>query len=265
MDFTRKDVMTFDCYGTLIDWERGILAAVQPVVGAHGLTVPDGRVLELYADLEAAAEAGPYRPYSEVLAAVVRGLGERLGFRATPAEAARLADSVGEWPAFPDTPAALAALRRRFKLAVISNVDDALFAASAERLGVDFDWVITAQQARSYKPSTKPSRTALERIGAPRERLLRVAQSHFHAHAPAKRPGPDTVWISRRRGKQGAGATPPGRARPDLEVGRFTRRRRGARRRRPPPPLSRRWPGPAPRAGARGGAAGATATVRLGR
>jgi 2-haloacid dehalogenase len=218
MDFTRKEVMTFDCYGTLIDWERGILAAVQPVVGAHGLTVPDGRVLELYADLEAAAEAGPYRPYSEVLAAVVRGLGERLGFRATPAEVARLADSVGEWPAFPDTPAALAALRRRFKLAVISNVDDALFAASAERLGVDFDWVITAQQARSYKPSTRPFRMALERIGGPEERLVHVAQSLYHDHVPAKRLGLDTVWVNRRRGEPGTGATPPATAQPDLEV-----------------------------------------------
>src|SRR5262245_26018550 len=102
MDFACKDVLTFDCYGTLIDWERGILVAVQPALRAHGLTAPDDRVLELYADLEAAAEAGPYRPYTDVLAAVVRGLGERLGFRATPAEAARLADSVGEWPAFPD-------------------------------------------------------------------------------------------------------------------------------------------------------------------
>jgi 2-haloacid dehalogenase len=191
---------------------------VQPVVGAHGLTVPDGRVLELYADLEAAAEAGPYRPYSEVLAAVVRGLGERLGFRATPAEVARLADSVGEWPAFPDTPAALAALRRRFKLAVISNVDDALFAASAERLGVDFDWVITAQRARSYKPSTRPFRMALERIGGPEERLVHVAQSLYHDHVPAKRLGLDTVWVNRRRGEPGTGATPPATAQPDLEV-----------------------------------------------
>ena len=102
IDFARKQVLTFDCYGTLIDWETGIASALRPVLRAHGVSVPDERLLELYADLEAAAEKGPYRPYSEILAAVVRGLGERLGFQATPAEAASLAHSVGAWPAFPD-------------------------------------------------------------------------------------------------------------------------------------------------------------------
>jgi 2-haloacid dehalogenase len=218
IDFARKHVLTFDCYGTLIDWETGIAAALRPVLGAHGVSVPDERLLELYADLEAAAEAGPYRPYSEVLAAVVRGLGERLGFQATPEEAASLAESVRDWPAFPDSPPALAVLKRRYKLAVISNVDDALLAASARRLGVAFDWVITAQQARSYKPSTRPFLVALERIGLPQDHILHVAQSLFHDHLPAKGLGLDTAWVNRRQGKPGAGATPPATARPDLEV-----------------------------------------------
>jgi 2-haloacid dehalogenase len=218
VDFARKAVLTFDCYGTLIDWEAGIAEAVRPVLQAHGLAVPDERVLELYAELEAAAEAGPYRAYAEVLAAVMRGLGQRVGFAPTLAEEARLAASIGEWPAFPDTPAALAALRRRFKLAIVSNVDDALFAASAKRLGVDFDWVVTAQQARSYKPSAAIFRVALERIGVPTERLVHVAQSLFHDHVPAKQLGLDTVWVNRRRGRPGFGATPPAAAQPDLEV-----------------------------------------------
>ena len=218
IDFARKRVLTFDCYGTLIDWETGISAALQPVLEAHGVSVPEDRLLELYADLEAAAEGGPYRPYSEVLAAVVRGLGERLGFQATPAETASLADSVGAWPAFPDSPPALAALKRRYKLAIISNVDDALLAASARRLGVELDWVITAQQVRSYKPSTRPFLVAIERIGLPQDHILHVAQSLFHDHVPAKGLGLDTVWVNRRHGKPGAGATPPADARPDLEV-----------------------------------------------
>ena len=218
MDFAGKAVLTFDCYGTLIDWETGIAAAVRPVLRAHGLAVSDDRLLELYAELEAAAEAGPYRAYAEVLAAAMRGLGQRLGFAPTPAEVVHLANSVGAWPAFPDTPAALAALRRRFKLAIISNVDDVLFAATARRLGVDFDWVVTAQQARSYKPSTAIFRVALDRIGLPTERLVHVAQSLFHDHVPAKQLGLDTVWVNRRRGRPGFGATPPAAAQPDLEV-----------------------------------------------
>ena len=218
MDFAGKAVLTFDCYGTLIDWETGIAAAVRPVLRAHGLAVSDDRLLELYAEIEAAAEAGPYRAYAEVLAAAMRGLGQRLGFAPTPAEVVHLANSAGAWPAFPDTPAALAALRRRFKLAIISNVDDVLFAATARRLGVDFDWVVTAQQARSYKPSTAIFRVALDRIGLPTERLVHVAQSLFHDHVPAKQLGLDTVWVNRRRGRPGFGATPPAAAQPDLEV-----------------------------------------------
>jgi 2-haloacid dehalogenase len=218
VDFAGKAVLTFDCYGTLIDWETGIAAAVRPVLRAHGLAVSDDRLLELYAEIEAAAEAGPYRAYAEVLAAAMRGLGQRLGFAPTPAEVVHLANSVGAWPAFPDTPAALAALRRRFKLAIISNVDDVLFAATARRLGVDFDWVVTAQQARSYKPSTAIFRVALDRIGLPTERLVHVAQSLFHDHVPAKQLGLDTVWVNRRRGRPGFGATPPAAAQPDLEV-----------------------------------------------
>jgi 2-haloacid dehalogenase len=218
MDFARKDVLTFDCYGTLIDWETGILSAVQPVLRAHHVNVSDEMLLECYAELEALAEAGPYRPYTEVLATVMRGLGDRIGFAPTSANIAALAGSVANWPAFGDSPVALAALKRRFKLAIISNIDDELFAASNRRLGVQFDWVITAQQARSYKPSTNNFQVAFERIGLPTERLLHVAQSLFHDHVPAKALGLDTVWVNRRQTKHGFGATPPATAQPDLEV-----------------------------------------------
>jgi 2-haloacid dehalogenase len=218
LDFSRKAVLTFDCYGTLIDWEAGILAAVRPILRAHGVEAGDDQVLELFARLESAAEAGPYRPYAQILASVMRGLGQRLGFAPGPAEVGALAASVGDWPPFSDSVAALAALKRRFRLAIISNIDDDLFAASQRRLGVDFDWIITAQQARSYKPSLNNFRLALERIGVPQEQVLHVAQSLFHDHVPAKQLGLETVWVNRRGGQPGPGATPPAEAQPDLEV-----------------------------------------------
>ncbi len=218
VDFARKAVLSFDCYGTLIDWESGILAALQPLLRAHQLDVPDDLVLEQYAELESAAEAGPYQPYAEVLADVVRGFGRRFGFEPSTAEVPALAASVGDWPPFADSPAALAALKRRFKLAIISNVDDALFLASQRRLGVDFDWIITAQQARSYKPSLNNFRVALSHIGVSEDQLLHVAQSVFHDHVPARALGLQTVWVNRRGSARGSGATPPATAQPDLEV-----------------------------------------------
>ena len=218
IDFSRKSVLSFDCYGTIIDWEAGIVAAVQPILRAHGLDVADEQVLELYAALESAAEAGPYRRYADILADVMRGLGERLGFTPSQTDTDALAASVGDWPPFADSAEALARLKRCFKLAIISNIDDDLFAASQRRLGVEFDWIVTAQQARSYKPSLNNFRVALERIGLPHEQVLHVAQSLFHDHVPARQLGLDTVWVNRRSGKRGGGATPVADAQPDLEV-----------------------------------------------
>jgi 2-haloacid dehalogenase len=125
---------------------------------------------------------------------------------------------VGEWPAFEDSAEALAKLARRYRLGVITNCDDDLFALSARRLGVEFDWAITAQQARGYKPRQENFLFAFERIDVPRERILHVAQSLFHDHAPAKALGMTTVWIDRRHGREGFGATPPAEAAPDLTV-----------------------------------------------
>jgi 2-haloacid dehalogenase len=218
MDFSHKRVLTFDCYGTLIDWESGILATVRPVLRAHNVEAADDHVLELFGELESAAQAGPYCRYAALLETVMDGLGQRLGFVATAADMAALANSVGDWPAFADSAEALAALKRHFKLAIISNIDDELFAASNRRLGVEFDWIITAQQARSYKPSLNNFRLAMARIGLPPEQWVHVAQSLYHDHVPAKSLGLDTVWINRRVGKSGPGATPPASAQPDLEV-----------------------------------------------
>ena len=216
--FDRYTHLTFDCYGTLIDWERGILAALRPVLGRHGAGKTDEQILELYAELEAAAERGPYRAYREVLARVVDGFGERLGFAAGSEERDALAASVADWPAFPDTVEALTSLADRFRLAVISNIDDDLFAGSAPRLQVDFTAVITAQQVGSYKPDQRNFRFALARLGVPAEQVLHVAQSLYHDIAPAKELGLATIWVNRRHDRPGSGATPPAAAHPDLEV-----------------------------------------------
>src|SRR5262245_9263692 len=218
IDFGSKRVLSFDCYGTLIDWESGILSTLRPMLAGRGVTVDDERLLKLYGEVESAAEHGPYMPYRQVMTAAVRGLGERLGFTPSDAECVRFADSAGDWPPFADTPAALVSLKRRFRLAIISNIDDDLFARSNQKLGVVFDWIVTAQQVGSYKPSLNNFRQALARFGLPREEVLHVAQSLFHDHVPAKQLGLQTVWVNRRHGKAGSGATPPATATPDLEV-----------------------------------------------
>ena len=216
IDFSRCDVLTFDCYGTLIDWEAGILAGLHAVLDPRGVTLDDEELLVRYAGHEAAIEAGSYLRYREVLARGLEQLGAELDIRPNPEELAAFGGSVADWPAFPDSTEALTRLHERFQLAVITNCDDDLFSASNRRLGVDFDFVITAQQAGDYKPSHRNFELAFERIGRPRDRILHVAQSLFHDHVPAKALGLTTAWINRRHDRPGSGATPPAEAAPDL-------------------------------------------------
>jgi 2-haloacid dehalogenase len=214
--FGRFDALTFDCYGTLVDWEAGISTGLAALLAPHGIAPDADELLERYAGQEAALEAGPYRPYREILAEASRGVARGYGVEPAPAALATFGASVGDWPAFPDSAAALARLARRFRLGVITNCDDDLFALSNRRLGVTFDWIVTAQQAGSYKPDPRNFEIAFERMGLPRERILHVAQSLFHDHVPAKALGLTTVWIDRRRDRPGFGATPPAEATPDL-------------------------------------------------
>lgn len=218
MDFNSYEVLSFDCYGTLIDWESGILAALGPVLAAHDVHLSDVGVLELYAAIEPEAQAGQFVRYREVLRRVMRELGSRVGFMPSPSETDRLADSLGSWKPFPDSVEALQTLSRTFRLAVITNMDDDLFALSARRLKVRFDWVITSEQIGSYKPSLRNFRSAIERIGARPETMLHVAQSVYHDIVPANALGLHTVWVNRRSGQEGSGATPRASARPDMEV-----------------------------------------------
>jgi len=218
LDFDSFRVLTFDCYGTLIDWESGILAALRPVLRAHGVA-PDGEeILELYARLESEAETGEYRTYRDVLRRVVDGVGKAWGFAPTPAERRSLEDALPVWEPFPDTVDALQRLHRRYALAIVSNTDDDLFAATAGRLGIRFDAVVTAQQAHAYKPALEIFQRALERIGQPASRILHVAQSLHHDIPPARQLGIATVHVDRRGGRTGGGATPPAAAAPDLAV-----------------------------------------------
>jgi 2-haloalkanoic acid dehalogenase type II len=215
LEYGRFDALTFDCYGTLIDWEAGIVTALRRVLAPRGVEPSDDELLEVFAGFEAAAEAGPYLRYRVILDRCVRGVAARFDVDASDAEAATFADSVGDWPAFADSTAALARLATRFRLGVITNCDDDLFARSAARLETTFDWVVTAQSVGAYKPDPRNFEVALERIGLPRERILHVAQSLFHDHVTAARLGFRTVWIDRRHDRPGSGATPPADATPD--------------------------------------------------
>lgn len=218
MNFASFQAITFDCYGTLVDWEAGIVAAIGPMLEAHGADVSDEEILERFARLEPRAQAGDFRPYREVLTRVATAMSRELGFEPTPHEAAAFAGSVGAWPPFPDTAAALRLMGSRYRLAIVSNVDDDLFAGSAAQLGIDFATVVTAQQVRSYKPSPFHFLEAMKRLGLPRERVLHVAQSLFHDIAPARELGIPCVWVNRRGVRPGGGATAPSDAEPDLEV-----------------------------------------------
>jgi 2-haloacid dehalogenase len=212
LDLARFEALSFDCYGTLIDWETGIAAVLAPWAREQGLAVSDEELLLAYADSEAAAEREAASAlYPDVLALAFRRTGERLGAPVSDAWAQRLGDSVGDWPAFPDSPEALARLARRYKLIILSNVHRAGFAASNERLRGDFAAIITAEDVGAYKPAENHFRAldaTLADLGVDRGALLHVAQSLFHDHVPAKREGLPSVWINRRHDRPGWGATP---------------------------------------------------------
>jgi len=219
LDYGAFDALTFDCYGTLIDWEAGILAALRSVLPTDGTDgADDEALLEEYANAEATHEAGPYRGYREIAGDSLAAVARAHGGAPTTDDVARLGGSVADWPPFADSHDALTRLQTRFRLGVLTNCDDDLFAASEARLGVTFDWVVTARQVGSYKPDERNFAALTGRLaadGIPKDRILHVAQSLFHDHAPAQRLGFRSVWIDRRQDRSGAGATPPADARPD--------------------------------------------------
>jgi 2-haloacid dehalogenase len=225
MRLTDFKVLTFDCYGTLIDWETGILAALQPLLArAPGAPGPQ-QALEDFGELESRQEAAtPTLPYSALLVLVHAQLAERWGVAPDAAADRAFGASVPEWPAFIDSPASLQYLKKYFQLVILSNVDRDSFAGSNRRLQVEFDAILTAQDIGSYKPSLANFRFMLDRMGErgfAKGEILHTAQSLFHDHVPAKEMGLATAWIDRRHGTEGWGATPkpPKEAVPDF---RFT-------------------------------------------
>jgi 2-haloacid dehalogenase len=213
LDFDRFKVITFDCYGTLIDWETGLLDAIRAILRSHNVSLSDGQILEMYSELEPKAQK-PYRRYRDVLASIVRDFGDRLGFPVSGAEAQSLPESLKNWLPFPDTNAALEKLKTKYQLAIISNTDDDFFAATSRHFKIKFDEVVTAEQAKAYKPSLAPFELALRRLGLPREQVLHAGQSIHHDVLPAKSLGLATVLVERR----GFGATKPAEGEPDLRV-----------------------------------------------
>jgi 2-haloacid dehalogenase len=223
MKLTEYEALSFDCYGTLIDWEAGIAAVLAPWARSRGLALDEESLLTAYSDHEARAEElQPDELYPDILARSMTALGAELGVEVTAEDARRLAASVPDWPAFTDSHDALVALGKRFKLIILSNVDRESFAGSNRRLDVTFDSILTAQDIGSYKPSKRNFDALLaeaSRLGVSDGKLLHVAQSLFHDHVPAKQLGLPTVWINRRQDRPGWGATPAPTAdvRPDWE------------------------------------------------
>jgi len=202
----------------LINWEAGILPVLRRILSDHGKKLDDVTLLKLYGDFELLSEQAPFHPYREVLQSVVRRFGAELGFIPTEADVRSLPESLPTWQPWPDTVAALRALKNRFRLVILSNVDDDLFATTRPQLQVEFDDVITAQQAQAYKPSHAIFEMALSRINVPAQRILHVGQSIYHDVIPAQALGLATVWVNRPSARAGVGAVKAAEAVPDLEV-----------------------------------------------
>jgi len=204
-------VITFDCYGTLIDWERGIGEAFAREAAKDGRRLDRAAVLAAYHAEEPGVEAGPFKPYREVLTETARRVAARLGWPLLNERAGFLAASLPDWPPFPDTNPALERLvAAGYRLGILSNVDDDLLAGTCRHFAVPFDPIVTAQQVRSYKPAPGHFQTARERIGD--QRWLHAAQSYFHDVVPARTHGIPVAWINRK------GESPSGATRPDREL-----------------------------------------------
>jgi len=204
------DALTFDVYGTLIDWESGMIAGLRPLTDRAG-ALSRNEILQAHAFHESTAQAQtPHMRYDRLLAVVYKRLAEEWGVAATWEDALAYGRSVRDWPAFADTADALRYLKQHFKLVVLSNVDNDSFAFSNAKLGVTFDAVYTAEDIGSYKPAPRNFDymiAAIARLGVPKEKILHTAESLFHDHVQAKAFGLANCWIYRRHDQEGFGAT----------------------------------------------------------
>ena len=213
MNLSDFDALSFDCYGTLIDWEAGLRSGLRKVSRLSIPPVDVETLLESYAHAEAMVETeNPTAPYPQVIARSAMLAGSAHGIAVTRQLADEIGASVPDWPAFPDSADALQRLQTKYSLIILSNVDRASFAGSNRKLGVTFDAILTAEDIGSYKPNPRNFEALLEKtreMGIRPGKLLHVAQSLFHDHVPAKEAGLTTVWIDRRGNTPGHGATPP--------------------------------------------------------
>jgi 2-haloacid dehalogenase len=211
MKLSDYKALTFDCYGTLIDWETGMVNGLKPLTDRLGRELSRDEILEAHARHESSQQAQtPGMKYSDLLATVYRRLAEEWGTQASWDECQVYGDSVKHWPAFPDSADALAYLKQHYKLVILSNVDNASFAASNEKLKVEFDAIYTAEDIGSYKPADRNfdyMLAKLETLGVGKADILHTAESMFHDHGPANRHGLANCWIYRRHDKEGFGAT----------------------------------------------------------
>jgi len=218
-------VLSFDCYGTLMDWETGITQALQPLLARSGKALSSDQVLETFARLEAAQEKEtPSMIYSELLGVVHTRMAKEWDTEPITQESEAFGNSIPNWPAFADSPEALQYLKQHYKLVILSNVDRESFKTSNKRLQVEFDYIFTAQDIGSYKPNLRNFKYMLQRLGAEgyqRHEILHTAESLFHDHVPANQVGLATAWIHRRHSQAGFGATRPPESAPKYDF-RFT-------------------------------------------
>ena len=221
MQLTDFKVLTFDCYGTLIDWETGICEALQPLLTRSGKALDRDQVLETFARHEAAQESEtPSMIYSELLSVVHSRIAKDWGVAPRAEEMEAFAHSIRNWPAFADSPAALRYLKNHYKLVILSNVDRQSFKTSNARLQIEFDYIFTAQDIGSYKPDPRNFEYLIQRLGQAgfqKHEILHTAESLFHDHAPANRAGLASAWIHRRHAQKGFGATHPPEAMPKYD------------------------------------------------
>jgi 2-haloacid dehalogenase/putative hydrolase of the HAD superfamily len=201
------EIITFDCYGTLIDWEGGISDAFQIEAARDGLRLDREQIVEAYMQEEPALESGEYRTYREVLATTAQRVAARLGWSITLARAHFLPLSLATWRPFADTNPALERLARRFQLGLLSNTDDDLIGATIDHFSVGFDVVVTAQQVRSYKPAFAHFQEGLARAG--KRRMAHAAASYFHDVVPASKLGLPVIWVNRKAQRAREGSPVP--------------------------------------------------------
>ena len=201
------DIITFDCYGTLIDWEAGIISAFQSEAAKDGIELRGDQIIEAYAAEEAPVESERYLSYREVLCETASRVAAKLGWNLPVERAGFIAASLPEWQPFPDTNPALERLAHRFQLGILSNIDDDLLTATRKHFTANFDLIVTAQQVKSYKPGLAHFKEAIVRAGE--KRLLHAAQSYFHDVVPTRELGIPVVWINRKGGRIEPGAPVP--------------------------------------------------------